>query len=536
MQNDAHQLHRFAEAFKSEDVLRKHLATLLNKMPHTQGVQITHGTHEYGKDIVFYAPDGFENWQLNACVVKNGKITGSADDDIGARTVFAQAEQALDTPFINNAGEEERVSKVFIISPHDCSQSTMHSIEGKLKANFGKVEFLCGALLLEKFSKFWPEFVIFESTLLGAYVAALQQNFDQSDPMTFLASQHYIFASANKTLRNVYVRQGFKISLQGFDLLVSAPNLQALLGPVTLNEVEQVREELAFVASLVGHEQVWENPHPRAAKELATSIGRLSNELKEKWLNEWERYEADYLAQGKRPPQPKGVTELRLTDVGGILESPPVRTMSEVLRAFEARVRKANDLVKIGRQREIALNSEEYLSYCRVREVTQLHPAAFRKQSSSYDKHYHETLLDELDAPVLVTAPAGSGKTSFCRWNTLNDVQRLTDRTSKVIPVYVPLHQLATANVTTCEEAFLRTPEVTELFSNAQKIQQRVRLYLDGLDEVTTTDQQGKLMRLAQEMASRYPHVQVAVTGRDYVSGPWLRWLSRVHLSELNTG
>jgi len=346
MQNDAHQLHRFAEAFKSEDVLRKHLATLLNKMPHTQGVQITHGTHEYGKDIVFYAPDGFENWQLNACVVKNGKITGSADDDIGARTVFAQAEQALDTPFINNAGEEERVSKVFIISPHDCSQSTMHSIEGKLKANFGKVEFLCGALLLEKFSKFWPEFVIFESTLLGAYVAALQQNFDQSDPMTFLASQHYIFASANKTLRNVYVRQGFKISLQGFDLLVSAPNLQALLGPVTLNEVEQVREELAFVASLVGHEQVWENPHPRAAKELATSIGRLSNELKEKWLNEWERYEADYLAQGKRPPQPKGVTELRLTDVGGILESPPVRTMSEVLRAFEARVRKANDLVR----------------------------------------------------------------------------------------------------------------------------------------------------------------------------------------------
>jgi hypothetical protein len=62
-----HELHRFAEAFKSEDDLRKHLAALSNKMPHTQGVQITHGAQEYGRDIVFYAPDGFDNWQLNAC-------------------------------------------------------------------------------------------------------------------------------------------------------------------------------------------------------------------------------------------------------------------------------------------------------------------------------------------------------------------------------------------------------------------------------------------------------------------------------------
>jgi hypothetical protein len=52
MSDTAHELYRFAEAFKSEDDLRKHLAALLNKMPHTQGVQITHGAQEYGKDIV----------------------------------------------------------------------------------------------------------------------------------------------------------------------------------------------------------------------------------------------------------------------------------------------------------------------------------------------------------------------------------------------------------------------------------------------------------------------------------------------------
>src|SRR5258708_4428025 len=141
MTNAGYELHRFADAFKSEDDLRKHLATLLNKMPHTQGVQITHGMQEYGKDIVFYAPDGFGNWQLNACVVKKTKITGSVDDNDGARTVFNQAEQALDTPFTNGMGEEERVSKVFIISPLDSSQIAINSIQGKLKAHFGKVEF-----------------------------------------------------------------------------------------------------------------------------------------------------------------------------------------------------------------------------------------------------------------------------------------------------------------------------------------------------------------------------------------------------------
>lgn len=81
------ELKRFAESFKSEDELRKHVATLLTKM-RTQGVQITHGTQEYGKDIIFYAPDAFNNWVLNACVIKNTKITGSADDNDGARNVL----------------------------------------------------------------------------------------------------------------------------------------------------------------------------------------------------------------------------------------------------------------------------------------------------------------------------------------------------------------------------------------------------------------------------------------------------------------
>jgi hypothetical protein len=40
-----------------------------------QGVEVPHGPQEYGKDIVFYSQDAIGDWILNACVVKNAKIT-----------------------------------------------------------------------------------------------------------------------------------------------------------------------------------------------------------------------------------------------------------------------------------------------------------------------------------------------------------------------------------------------------------------------------------------------------------------------------
>jgi hypothetical protein len=54
------------------------------------------------------------------------------------------------------------------------------------------------------------------------------------------------------------------------------------------------------------------------------------------------------------------------------------------------------------------------------------------------------------------------------------------------------------------------------------------------LDEVTTVTQRDRLINLAQELARKHPTVQIIVTARDYVIGPRLRWLNRIHLSELS--
>ena len=76
------------------------------------------GTNEKGKDLIFYAPAGLRRLKLNACVVKLGKITGSASDaSSGARNVLIQCDQALDTPVINTQGQEVWVTYVYGDAP-----------------------------------------------------------------------------------------------------------------------------------------------------------------------------------------------------------------------------------------------------------------------------------------------------------------------------------------------------------------------------------------------------------------------------------
>src|SRR5947209_8113674 len=141
-------LHKFSEAFKSEDDLRKKLQVLLTRMPRTQGVEITHGTQEY-----------------------------------------------------------------------------------------------------------WKDFIAFESTLLGSYVASLQRGFNESDPINFLMAQHNILAGAGKTLGAVYVRQGFRVALRQFGFLVELPDLSFLQDPVMLKDINELNESLRFVSNFVAQPQ-----------------------------------------------------------------------------------------------------------------------------------------------------------------------------------------------------------------------------------------------------------------------------------------
>jgi len=527
------ELQRFSASFKSEDELHKHVATLLGKMGRNQGVEITHGTQEYGKDIVFYACDGIGDWVLNACVVKNDKITGSAEDNKGARNVFIQVEQALDTAFITNTGENERVARVYVISPYDCPQTTMRSIQGKLEKRSGQVSFLCGGRLLEKFAEFWPEFLIFESSLLGSYVAALQKAFEQNDPLTFLISQHQIFSISRKTFSKVYVRQGFCKTLQKVHLAEGLPNMADLEGVITASALNRIIDSLDFAVKLLHHPQVSEPEKQALIAKLSSELNALASKLKIEWRRRYDQGKRLALEE-KEPASP--MDQVRL--LKGLMDDNDRKAMREagkLITQFLQRVEQANQFVEHHADFLAVLHSESHLNYCRVHEVVQAIPSIFEKElTGKIEISIREDLLERVKKPVLITAPAGYGKTSFCKWNALMDVNRLASKNAETIPIYVALHQLANVAVTTYDEVFLRSPEVQKLFHNAAANNRAVRLYLDGLDEVVIPEQQEKLMALAQQIPSMFPNVQVLVTGRDYVSGPSLRWLARVSLAALN--
>src|SRR5262245_59600179 len=130
--------------FSSEGQLRQVIVKLLMRMPDIYDVQLTHGTQEYGKDIVFWSDGPLGEPVPCACVIKNGRIGGSADRPGDARVVCVQAEQALDTPFTDPYGAEQMVPRVYVISPEAISQTAMNSIRGLLRSRAGSIVFIPG--------------------------------------------------------------------------------------------------------------------------------------------------------------------------------------------------------------------------------------------------------------------------------------------------------------------------------------------------------------------------------------------------------
>ena len=522
----------FAETFKSEESLRQYLFELFRRMPGTTGVAITHGPQEYGKDLVFYFQDALGDSQLCACVVKNDKISGSADSNHGARNVFNQVEQALDTQHINSVGENEYVTRVYVISPYDCSQVTMRSIQGKLRERQGQVKFLCGSELLEKFDRFWPEFRFLESSWLGSYVASLQKSLKESDPISFLGSQHEILSGATHSISKLHVRQNFEVTLRRLDLLLDKPHLQALSAPHTEDSVTRLSASLVFLADFASLPQVWEGIEHVPDEATLNTFKREARELRNRWVEEYQRQAKDVERGGKMPKRDAASLSVALGE-DSVLRV-VCNALSEMLSQFEKKTASASEFACRCADPVPLFYSDEYLNYCRVEEVFNSFPAAFLHDHSPRTFVLPKDLVQHINGPFLITAPAGFGKTSFCRSSTLLDLKNLETRCSTSLPIYIPLHQLSTGSYSTSEEAFLRSADTVTLVREAVSAGQQIHLYLDGLDEVPRLDQQRRLMELADEFRKSRMNVKVIVTGRGYVSGPWLRWLPRISLARFN--
>jgi hypothetical protein len=160
-------LESFRNAFTNEAVLREALQELFTRLPNIKAVQVTHGSDEYGKDLVFVGTGPLGEPLVSACIVKNCAISGDVDSIRSAGAVLNQVRQALTTSVLAADGSAQRICRVYVISPSPITQTALQSIKGQIDEHFGQVVFICGHDFLALFKTYYPEFLLKSKFLTG---------------------------------------------------------------------------------------------------------------------------------------------------------------------------------------------------------------------------------------------------------------------------------------------------------------------------------------------------------------------------------
>ena len=518
----------FAESFPSEHVLQQALAKLLSKIPNHTGVQILQGNAEIGKDIVFYTPAAFGQRELNACVVKNTKITGNAGT--GARTVFNQAQQALDTPLLDENGHEHRVKRVFIITPYPIPPQTTNSIVGALKASEDKVQFISGSSLLEFFKMHWPEYLSEEFTLIHNYADALTENAGTAKEFAGLSFQ-YQLGAVETDIKRVYVQPKFHRFVRLYSLQPLSDGFPKALEsrPYTDGYIRTLTDKTNKVHRFIQILMRWD----MCSASVGGDASSVCEEFQDALTKSWSRARARRAATGS----PSVAVELFSAELGNIKE------LNDLLNAMRVKVREAlsgileklewvRDYLKKGsfQSKKLSLTDQENTINA-LDEIARISGPECMIEESEGSSTFDSAMLKGSTRSLFIVAPAGFGKTTFCRWNALDDLERLLQYGSDILPVYIPLHQIGDLSNKTFD-TFLRHAGVSALIPKGEKTQySKTRVYLDGLDEVADANTQKRIAQLAKKATENDPSIEIIITARDYAYGVLMTWLPRVHLS-----
>jgi len=527
-------LEQFWTLFKDEAALRQALIALLEHLLGTSNIRHTHGPNERGKDIIFDSPGPFGQTYLVACVVKNDKITGSADTNSGARNVYNQAEQALGLSITDTQGLEQRVSQVFVISPAECSSVAIDSIKDKLQSNGRRVTFICGPELLNLFEKHYPDFLLFQSGLFGSYVAGLEKEFDNDEPISNVLLRSG-FSSGGRTLSSVYVRPSFFKIFNTFNLLLELPDVARLEGPVQEYVVEEFQAKLRRIAQFL---VILLSSEPEA-RQLEADLIRFGEELS----SNWRRAFANHTTRRDLPPDEQTVPRKKLSfeiadSVLLIHGANLIERCRDLLESVEHRVKVARHYALVDFESSIeALLSEPAKDVSALDDLSQLAPTFLVPVGDGRRIEIGSNLLDLVDRDLLIVGPAGFGKSSFCRSQALHDFGVLRSGAGGIWPAYVALHRLAEGPLRTFEESILRNHDLIELWKEARlagAASKRFRIYLDGLDEIPSVTRQREVLSLALAAKQTFPKIQLVVTSRDHVAGTHLQDLVRIRIREFD--
>ena len=334
-------------------------------------------------------------------------------------------------------------------------------------------------------------------------------------------------------------------------------NLDVLSGSRSLSEVRGQSARATQLSRLLRTSPIWSD-NPDLAVNCSEQVLRVATNISDLWQVAYRKHIAMLREEARQKqsafrtfaasgafttgnlivPSEKSVSaELQPTaefrsDAHAVQQS-----VSLALRELQEKVSTASEFAGAPHPNPIkALGETDFLAHCQVAETVNSIPQLF-DTSMPTRLLFDENLLHDFSGSLLITGPAGFGKTTFCRWHAIQDAEKLVQKNSTTLPVYLALHSLSRGQLGTFEDAFFLSDELKKLIQQktlGHASFDRIRLYLDGLDEVTSTERQQEIMRLAQQVAEQRPFVQVIVTGRDHVGGGSLRWIPRIRLCELS--
>lgn len=178
------------------------------------------------------------------------------------------------------------------------------------------------------------------------------------------------------------------------------------------------------------------------------------------------------------------------------------------------------------------LPSTEFRAYCGLLDFSEAIPEAIYFGSELRQLRLNALFARPGIRMILISGPAGFGKSSFCRSQALSCAEALLSNSGHSLPVMVPLHKFTAGIPATADEAFFDSPELRVLLE-APPPDTSVLLFLDGLDEVPNADHQRKIIELARQAIAASPELCVIVTARDHIVGPWLNNVPRLNVLPL---
>ncbi|MEW6160184.1 MAG: NACHT domain-containing protein [Verrucomicrobiota bacterium] len=518
--------------FPQETALRAALIGLLAKMPDVSDVQELHGTNEKGRDIVFKTVGPFGESVNCACVVKNHDIhtkTGKPDGIFG---VLNQARACLKNPFPDAGGQMAQIQRVYVITSGQISPVARETISAELREFGGQVQFIGGEELLRLFQTHWPDFLADEATVIYRYVSQLEKRLSNPSEMETL-TLHFPELTKLGSARPHYVSTDFILSLYWIDcsLFIAVTDIGRLPQNVSSEEVKSLVAELHAVQRYLEHLHEWGFLKPHELRHLAALVQRFETTLGEEWSH--GKASGDGIGTNL---QDIGKRQFRCRDVVMVAQNQLTQGLKSGNQMIAGYVElgKAIDL-RGGLQLTSSLDPTLLNHHSAVACLLAHSGAGFKKSISTRQMVLSANEIRSFSGITYVTAPAGYGKTSFCRWSALEDLRTWKKGKGSHLPLYLQLGTIDAISVRSIDRLLQLATESGLLseteWRSVNEGRMPLRLYLDGLDEVPFKEQRADLMECARLLAVRHPDAQVVITARDYLLEPWVRGIRRLDLA-----